>query len=74
MTLSHKPSCRLICRLGGWGLLSPPEIGGFPANSVVKGHSVLLEEIPQETEGCLETDPGRHLATLAAERDMSLSL
>ena len=41
---------------GGGGLLSPPEIWGLLANRVVKGYSVLLEDIPQQTEECLETD------------------
>lgn len=34
----------------------PSEIGGLPANRVLKGHLVLLEEIPRELEECLETD------------------
>lgn len=48
---------------GSGGLLSPPEIWGLLANRVVKGHSVLLEDIPQPTEECLVTDTQDFSAT-----------
>lgn len=54
--------------MAGWtasgrGLLSPPEIWGLLANRVVKGHSMLLEDIPQQTEEYLETDTQGFSAT-----------
>ena len=47
----------------GGGLLSPPEIWVLLANRVVKGQSVLLEDIPQQTKECLETDTQDFSAT-----------
>lgn len=54
-TAPYKSAAGSSAGRGVWGLLSSLEIGGLPVNRVVKGYLVLLEEIPQETEECLET-------------------
>lgn len=48
---------------GGGGAAITSRDMGLLANRVVRGYSVLLEDIPQQTEECLETDTQAFSAT-----------